>query len=93
MSSGLPTAVPDDGGAAEMHDPASGERYAAGDVGACADALDRLLGRVAENGDAMRNAAVRAASRLPSVEEQFQQQIALYSDLLARRARAPASTA
>lgn len=85
MSCGLPAVVPDDGGAAEMHDPASGERYAAGDPAACADALDRLLARVERDGDVMRAAAVNAASKLPAVKEQFEAQLALYADLLARR--------
>lgn len=87
MSCGLPAVVPDDGGAAEMHDPESGERYAAGDAEECAAALERLLERVARDGEAMRAAAVRAASKLPTVKEQFEQQVALYADLLARRAR------
>ncbi len=87
MSCGLPAVVPDDGGAAEMHDPASGERYAAGDAEACAAALERLLDRVGRNGDAMRAAAMRAASRLPTVKQQFEEQIALYAELIARRAK------
>ena len=91
MSCGLPAVVPDDGGAAEMHDPASGERYAAGDTEACAEALERLLNRVARDGDAMRAAAARAAARLPSVRQQFEEQMALYTELLARRGAAPAS--
>jgi alpha-1,6-mannosyltransferase len=86
MSCGLPAVVPDAGGAAEMHDPASGEQYAAGDVEACANALERVLNRVARDGDAMREAAVRAASKLPSVRQHFEEQIALYAELLGRRA-------
>ncbi|MBX3210264.1 MAG: glycosyltransferase [Labilithrix sp.] len=89
MSCGLPAVVPDDGGAAEMHDPASGEQYPAGDAAACADALDRLLDRVATDGEAMRASAARAASRLPSVREQFEEQVALYAELLARRTSEP----
>lgn len=86
MSAGLPAVVPDEGGAAEMHDPESGERYTSGDVEDCAAALERLLDRAARNGDALRAAAVRAASKLPSVREQFEEQIALYTELLRRRA-------
>jgi alpha-1,6-mannosyltransferase len=86
MSCGLPVVVPDDGGAGEMHDPSSGEQYAAGDATAAAKALERLLDRVAREGDALRIAATRIASRLPSVEDHFAEQIALYKDLLARRA-------
>ncbi len=85
MSCGLPAVVPDDGGAAEMHDPASGEQYAAGDADACADALERLLDRVQREEGAMRAAAARAAARLPSVREQLERQVALYAELLARR--------
>lgn len=85
MSCGLPVVVPDEGGAAEMFEPASGERYEAEDVDACAAALTRLLDRVASNGGALRAAATRAASRLPSVREQFEMQVALYTELLAGR--------
>src|SRR5262249_7873155 len=67
MSCGLPAVVPDDGGAAEMHDPESGERYASGDMVACADAVEQLLDRVAPERDKLREAAVKAAARLPSV--------------------------
>lgn len=86
MSCGLPAVVPDDGGAAEMHDPASGECYRAGNVEACADALERLLVRVARSGDMMRAAAARTASRLPTVAQHFEEQIGLYEELIARRA-------
>jgi alpha-1,6-mannosyltransferase len=88
MSCGLPAVVPDDGGAAEMHDPASGELYAAGDAEACAEAVERLLARVAREGDALRAASARAAGKLPSVREQFAEQVALYTELLKRRATA-----
>lgn len=85
MSCGLPAVVPDDGGAAEMHDPDSGERYTANDVEACTEAIERLLGRIATDRDAMRASAARAASTLPTVTQQFEEQIALYKDLLERR--------
>jgi alpha-1,6-mannosyltransferase len=85
MSTGLPAVVPDDGGAAEMHDPAAGETYASGDAAACADAVERLLARLETSADATREAAVRAAGKLPSVRDQFAEQIALYAELLARR--------
>jgi alpha-1,6-mannosyltransferase len=84
MSCGLPAVVPDAGGAAEMHDPDSGERYAAGDVHACADAVERLLDRIHRGGYALRAAAARAAAKLPSVRDQFEEQIALYTRLLRR---------
>lgn len=87
MSCGLPAVVPDEGGAAEMHDPESGERYPAGDPEACAAALERVLDRAARSGVMLRAAAARAAARLPSVDEHFAEQAALYSELLARRAQ------
>lgn len=89
MSCGLPAIVPDEGGASEMHDPGSGERYAAGDVGACAAAIERLLDREARDSDALRAAAVRASAKLPSVRAHFEEQVALYRDLIARRRRSP----
>lgn len=89
MSCGLPAVVPDDGGAAEMHDPESGELYASGDAEACAAALERLVARAARDGDALRAAAARAASRLPSVREHFADQVTLYAELLERRREAP----
>jgi alpha-1,6-mannosyltransferase len=89
MSCGLPVVVPDDGGAAEMHDPASGEQYAAGDVDACASALERLLARIDVDADGLRTAAARAASKLPTVREQLERQLAIYNDLLAKKPGAP----
>lgn len=88
MSCGLPCVVPDEGGAAEMHEPSSGERYRALDVEACAAAVVRLLDRVAERGPALRAAAAARARTLPTVRAQFEHQVALYADLLSRRGRA-----
>jgi alpha-1,6-mannosyltransferase len=82
MSAGLPAVVPDDGGAAEMHDPESGEIYRAGDAEACARAVLRLLAR---DRASVRDAAVRAAGKLPSVREQFEAQVAFYGELSKRR--------
>jgi alpha-1,6-mannosyltransferase len=87
LSCGLPVVVPDAGGAAEMHDDASGETYAAGDDAACADALERVIDRSARDREALRAAATRAAQRLPSVEQHFEEQIDLYSELLAGATR------
>jgi alpha-1,6-mannosyltransferase len=84
MSCGLPAVVPDEGGAAEMYDPASGEQYRAEDVDAFAAAIARILDRVDENAEGKRAAAASAASRIPTVEEQFAHQIRLYEDLLSR---------
>ena len=82
MSCGLPTVVPDEGGASEMHVPAAGERYRALDVEDCVRATARLLARLAIDADVVRAAAVAAAGRLPNVVEQFEGQIALYEELL-----------
>lgn len=87
MSCGLPAVVPDEGGAAEMHDPASGERYQSEDVDACAAAVARILDRIDANAGALREAAAASASKLPTVEEQFAHQIRLYEDLLSRGTR------
>lgn len=88
MSCGLPTVVPDEGGASEMHVAEAGERYRALDVEACARATERLIDRIARDADAMRAAAVKAAARLPSVLQQFEGQIALYEELLERHGKA-----
>jgi alpha-1,6-mannosyltransferase len=84
MSCGLPPVVPDEGGAAEMHADGAGERYPSLDVEACASAIARLLDRMREDEPAVRGATTRAVSRLPTVREQFESQIALYEDLLSR---------
>jgi alpha-1,6-mannosyltransferase len=86
MSCGLPAVVPDEGGAAEMHVEGAGERYRALDVDACARGIARLLDRMAEGGEAaIRAAATRAAARLPTVREQFEAQVRLYTRLIERR--------
>ena len=85
MSCGLPTVVPDEGGAAEMHVPEAGERYRALDADACAEATERLLARLEKDADAVRAAAIRATTRLPNVIQQFEGQVALYTELLGRR--------
>jgi alpha-1,6-mannosyltransferase len=85
MSAGLPVVVPAEGGAAELADDGSAERYVAGDSEACARAVLRLLGRAEQDREAMRRSAVRAAERIPTVREQFEHTYAAYADLLARR--------
>jgi alpha-1,6-mannosyltransferase len=92
MGCGLPVVVPDEGGASEMHVPEAGERYRSLDVEACAQATAKLLGRLAADAGTVREAAARAARRLPGVREQFEAQIALYEELLSRRGRARASS-
>lgn len=85
MSCGLPAVVPDDGGASEMHDPGSGERYAANDANSCREAMVRLSERISLNTRGLRTSAARAASKLPSVIDHFSEQIELYKTLLGRR--------
>jgi alpha-1,6-mannosyltransferase len=84
MACGLPAVVPDDGGASEMHDPDSGERYAANDARACSDAVIRLLDRISLNRRGLRTSAQTAARRLPNVTQHFSEQIELYGALLGR---------
>ena len=84
---GLPAVVPDEGGAYEMHDADSGETYRSGDPQACAAALERLFDRIANDGPALRAFTANAGARLPDVKEQFEIQIRIYEELLARRRR------
>lgn len=85
MSAGLPTVLPDAGGAAEMHDPAAGERYASGDAEDAARAMLRMIGRHATEEASMRASASRVAGLLPDVRGQFEAQVELYEALLAER--------
>jgi alpha-1,6-mannosyltransferase len=82
--------VPDEGGAAEMVDDASGETYASLDSDDCARAIARLLARDAS---ALRQGAIDAASRLPDVREQFAKTFDAYRALLAERQREQARRA
>ena len=91
MSCGLPSVVPDEGGAAEIHVPEAGERYRALDVDACVVATARLLDRLAKDGDTIRAAAAHAAGLMPNVRQQFEGQIMLYEQLLARAGKAAGS--
>lgn len=84
-SAGLPAVVPDEGGAAEMHVEGAGERYRALDADACAAAIIRLLDRLVQDEQGIRERTAAAARRLPSVEQQFEGQIALYRELLESR--------
>ncbi len=82
VASGLPIVVPDAGGAAEVATDcagASSEIYAAGNVEACAAAIERVL----ERQPALVREAARAASqRAPSVASHFDRLLALYRELL-----------
>ena len=91
MACGLPAVLPDEGGAAEMHAEGASLRYRSGDADACARAVEAMLDRLARAPGAARAAAVRATSRLPSVVEQFEGQVALYTELLERRGKAAGS--
>jgi alpha-1,6-mannosyltransferase len=82
MSVGLPVVVPDAGGAGELADSRSAERYAAGDAAAAAIAVARMLARVHADRCGMRNNAQRAADKLCTVEEQFARTYAVYGELL-----------
>ena len=84
MSVGLPVVVPDAGGANELADDGSAERYPAGDAGAAAKAIARMLDRATLDRDGVRASAARAAARLPSVREQFERTYDAYADLLRR---------
>lgn len=87
MSTGLPVVVPDEGGAAEMHEEGAGETYRALDPRACADATARLLDRLAQDPDVVRARTLAIAGRLPTIREQFEGQIACYEELLQARQR------
>jgi alpha-1,6-mannosyltransferase len=85
MSCGLPAVVPDEGGAAEMVDDASGETYASLDAAACVEAIERLLVR---DRRALREGALAAAGRVPDVTTQFAKTFDAYGALLDARRRA-----
>jgi alpha-1,6-mannosyltransferase len=91
MSSGLPAVVPDAGGAGELAGDAWSARYVAGDAASCAGAIRAMLTRVAgRDGDRVRAGAASAASRLPTVRQQFEATYEAYRGLLAERgARSP----
>jgi alpha-1,6-mannosyltransferase len=80
----LPVVVPDEGGAAESVDPASGETYASRDPDACAAAIEHLLSR--DPGD-LRARAIEAAARVPTVVGHFATVLATYDALLKEKSR------
>jgi alpha-1,6-mannosyltransferase len=82
LSCGLPAVVPDEGGAAELVTPECGEHYQTGDAEAMSHAIEKTLGR---DRDRLREAATAAASALPTIRQEFETQLDLYRDLLARR--------
>ncbi len=84
IAAGCPAVVPDEGGAAELAGGASTITYHALDAEACARAAIDLLER---DPHVVREAAVLAASRVWSVEDQFKKTLDLYEELLAARQR------
>jgi alpha-1,6-mannosyltransferase len=84
VACGLPVVVPDAGGAPESADPASSETYRSLDAGACAAAIERVLGR--DRGD-LRARALEAAARVPTAEQHFATVLATYAALLRERDR------
>ena len=66
LASGAPLIVPDQGGAAEVAQPAYAETFGGGDAAACADAILRLLAR---DRALLRRAAAIAGARVRSDRE------------------------
>jgi alpha-1,6-mannosyltransferase len=85
MSCAVPVVVPDQGGAREVADPSCAEIYASLCVDACAAAIERTL---AHRGEALRARCLKAAKRIISVEDHFEDVLDIYRTLLATRSRA-----
>lgn len=67
-ASGLPLIVPDEGGASDFIRDDNGELYEAGDAGAAARAIGRLLAR---DPAALASAAARRAADIPLIDDHF----------------------
>lgn len=79
LEAGLPLVVPSRGGAADLADPSWSETYPPGDAVACADAIERLLGR---DRDALRHAARHAANtRVRDLDDHFAELFARYASV------------
>jgi alpha-1,6-mannosyltransferase len=79
LGAGLPIVVPDRGGAADLARADYAETYPAGDVQACARAIERMLARDRET---LRSACLHAANTLlRSQAEHFAQLFATYAAL------------
>lgn len=87
LASGLPLIGPDEGGFAEIADPLFAETYAARDAHSAADAIRRMFAREPA---ILRAAARHAAGLVRSDEDHAAELMAVYSDLLDKRARAAA---
>jgi alpha-1,6-mannosyltransferase len=82
LSAGAPLIVPDTGGAADLADPRWAETYRAGDVEACAAAIERLFTRDAS---ALRRATAAARdTRVSDVRAHFEGLFRLYEGLSQR---------
>jgi alpha-1,6-mannosyltransferase len=86
VACGVPVVVPDSGGAAESANRACAETYCSLDVGGCADAIERILGR---SGVELRSHALAAASGVPTVESHFARVLSVYHELLEERGSSP----
>jgi alpha-1,6-mannosyltransferase len=84
ISSGLPLVVPDRGGAAELAHPSFSELFRAGDAGACAEAIDRLVARDLVR---LRSEAIARRDAVCSATEQVEKTVDEYRALLAARGR------
>ncbi|WP_337847981.1 glycosyltransferase [Sphingomonas sp.] len=83
LASGLPLIVPDEGGCAEVAEPAFAETYAARDARACADAIGRMFSR---DPVTLRAATRAAAAAVLSDRDHALALVDLYADMIARRA-------
>jgi alpha-1,6-mannosyltransferase len=81
LASGLPLIVPDEGGCAEVADPAFAETYRAREARSCADAIQRLFAR---DQVTLRAAARQAASEVLSDRDHAIALVELYSRWLAQ---------
>jgi alpha-1,6-mannosyltransferase len=85
LATGIPVVIPDQGGAAELAENGCSVRYRTGDASACARAVLSMLARVDGEREAIGASALRAASRIPSVREQFERTYEAYAELLSSR--------
>lgn len=76
-ASGLPLIVPDAGGASDFVADDNGELYAAGDAGAAARAIGRLLSR---DRPRLAAATARRAAGVPLIDDHFDALFSLYSE-------------
>jgi alpha-1,6-mannosyltransferase len=75
-ASGLPLIVPDEGGAADMLSPETGESYVSADASSVVDAIDRLLLR---DRGRLRRATLARADRVGTIDSHFEALFAEYA--------------